>query len=55
MIKSIWEWYWQRIANKHFMKWIRTGNQDELRSYCETLDKKFFQNEYSSWKGFLKG
>jgi len=43
MFIKIWEWFWQKAADYHFYKWLRTKEEIELERYMISLDFKFFR------------
>jgi hypothetical protein len=41
MFERLRQWYYQKLADKHFYKWVRTKDESELYKYHDMIDKKF--------------
>ncbi len=40
---KIWEYFWEKSADYHFYKWIKTKNEKEMNHYLCSIGNKFFR------------
>jgi hypothetical protein len=36
----LWQWFWQRIADKHFNKWMIKKDLNEIEKYNKAIKNK---------------